>query len=348
MRSLTLLRGLFLAVVTVATGTLFFSVPAAADSTPFGFYQNDRVRVSPYHSLNTRTYAGTQYSLIATIPADTYGTVQAGPVITSTYVWWRVAFDNGKTGWSVQAEGTEALLLPVPPKVGIHSSTGGVDEGDTTWTFLSLDKPVNYNVTVQLSTMRRLHEANYPVQDDYAYFEDKVVTIPAGQTFKLVPVQVYRNEGQYEDDLERFEICIDAAWGADVNRWCELMTIYDVPTTPTVNASTTLFGDAIGTGWWDASYGVTQNQAAGYDASGVAVNHTNDWTGLSFESGGVDTADYDTLSFAAKGSATNNGSVVYVVVYLDSGAVNSVLLANYLPEWQPPVQQLDRGTHPPE
>jgi uncharacterized protein YgiM (DUF1202 family) len=152
MRSLTLLRGLFLAVVTVATGTLFFSVPAAADSTPFGFYQNDRVRVSPYHSLNTRTYAGTQYSLIATIPADTYGTVQAGPVITSTYVWWRVAFDNGKTGWSVQVAGNDIMLNLVSSRSADNLAGKTVITSDLSSSYLNIRSgpSVFYSKTAQV------------------------------------------------------------------------------------------------------------------------------------------------------------------------------------------------------
>ena len=73
---------------------------------PTKFRIGDRVRVTV--NLNVRTCADTSCSEISDpqypgyAPAGAIGTVLDGPVSADGYVWWRVQFDQGFTGWSVE------------------------------------------------------------------------------------------------------------------------------------------------------------------------------------------------------------------------------------------------------
>ena len=50
--------------------------------------------------LNVRTEPGTSGSKITTMAAGSTGTVLDGPVSAEGYVWWRISYDDGTTGWS--------------------------------------------------------------------------------------------------------------------------------------------------------------------------------------------------------------------------------------------------------
>ena len=70
------------------------------------FNIGDRVRVTT--NLNVRTGAGTGYPEITDpdyhdyAPAGTVGTVISGPISANGYVWWKIQYDAGYTGWSVE------------------------------------------------------------------------------------------------------------------------------------------------------------------------------------------------------------------------------------------------------
>ncbi len=221
------------------------------------------------------------------------------------------------------------------PHVGIYPGIT-VDEGNPTRSFLVLSEAVSHNVTLRVSTNHNNYrEANYPAPNDYQAISNLTIMIPAGNDFVWVPVLTHHNDDPDDAIHERFELCIDAGSvaGAIVNVSCATLTIRDIPKPQPVNISSIIFGNALGGGWEDSSWGVSMNfGAVSYaGAHGVEANFTYPWAGLSFSANGFNTSGYDTLSFAIKGSNSNNGAKVLVVVYLDDGRVKNVPLNYYIP-----------------
>jgi len=223
----------------------------------------------------------------------------------------------------------------VPPlSVGVYPGTI-TDEGQETRSFVVLSSPASNTVTLRVSTYYgTYHEANYPVQDDYQGIVGKLVTIPAGSDFAWVPVKTYQNPDPNDAPYENFGLCIDSGSvsGAVVNMTCAKLVIKDVPVPEPVIIAPTIFENAIGSGWSDTSWNVSLDVlASGYNSPyGIDAHYTHDNAGLSFSSEGFDTTGYDTLSFAVKGSTSNDGTFVYVVVYLANGSVHSQPLLNHV------------------
>lgn len=220
------------------------------------------------------------------------------------------------------------------PFVGIYPGVI-VDEGNPTRSFLVLSEPTNHIVTLKVSTNRNTYkEANYPNQDDYQEVYSQQVIIPAGNDFAWFPVQTHQNNDENDKTYESFALCIDSGSvsGAAVDVPCAKVTIKDVPTTNQSDISSVIFGDGTGNGWTDSSWGVVQNFGqVSYDGtSAIEADFTYPWSGLSYSTNGFNTKNYDTLSFAIKGSNTSDGSEVLAVVYLADGSVNNVPLSNYL------------------
>ena len=59
-------------------------------------------RVAATDSLNVRSCASTSCSVVVTVPLGTRGTVVGGPTSANGFVWWRINWDTGSSGWSVQ------------------------------------------------------------------------------------------------------------------------------------------------------------------------------------------------------------------------------------------------------
>lgn len=78
-------------------------LPAVASTK---FQVGDRVRVTS--SVNVRTGPGKEAARVSHVnyrdvaPAGTEGKVVGGPERADDYVWWRVEFDVGYTGWCIE------------------------------------------------------------------------------------------------------------------------------------------------------------------------------------------------------------------------------------------------------
>lgn len=222
------------------------------------------------------------------------------------------------------------------PYVGIYPGTV-TDEGNSTRSFVVLSTPATQKVTLRVTTNRYIYlEANYPNGGDYQETFSQLITVPAGSDFAWVPIQTYQNDDPNDKEFESFQLCIDSTSvsGAIINMPCAKLTIKDIPKAPApvANASSAIFEDTFGNGWVNSSWGVAiKTGTVRYDgAYGIEANFTYPWAGLSFSTNSFNTAGFDTLSLAAKGSNTNNGSEVLAVVYLSNGKVNNVSLSNYI------------------
>lgn len=89
--------------------SLIIGVPAVASTK---FKVGDRVRVT--QSVNVRTGPGTGSPRVTHVnyrdaaPAGVEGKVIGGPEKADGYVWWRVEFDAGYTGWCIEDALTKA------------------------------------------------------------------------------------------------------------------------------------------------------------------------------------------------------------------------------------------------
>ncbi|MCR4392346.1 MAG: hypothetical protein NUV94_06170 [Candidatus Acetothermia bacterium] len=81
-------------------------VGTAATVATGKFRIGDRVRVT--QNVNVRTNAGTQYPEISHVnyrdhaPVGSQGKVVDGPKQADNFVWWKVEYDAGFSGWSVE------------------------------------------------------------------------------------------------------------------------------------------------------------------------------------------------------------------------------------------------------
>lgn len=272
----------------------------------------------PYSISNDQEVEGSEYLEFKLISAaSSSGTTSIG---------------NNKMRITIEDDDTTVAL----PYVGIYPGTV-TDEGNSTRSFVVLSEPTNKNVTLRVTTNRYTYqEANYPNGDDYQETFSQLVTVPAGGDFAWVPIQTYQNDDPHDKEFESFQLCIDSTSvsGAIINMPCAKLTIKNIPKAPApvANASSVIFEDTFGSGWVNSSWGVAiKTGTVRYDgAYGIEANFTYPWAGLSFSTNSFNTAGFDTLSLAAKGSNTNNGSEVLAVVYLSNGKVNNVSLSNYL------------------
>ncbi len=253
------------------------------------------------------------------------------------------------TGTIIGSKST--MYIKVDDNDATLSLNGGliVEEGNSSTSYAKLSRSINTNVTFRVSTYKGTYkEANVKgAGGDYSGLEDIPFTIKAGSTRVDLPVLTYRNTDPLDSEYESTSICIEPSSvpntvTLDYNLRCDVITIHDVPVVapPVVtppkpvlgNASAIIFGDALGTGWQDTSWGVLSNfGAVRYDGNkGIEVKFTHSSAGLSFSSNGLDTTSYSTLSFAVMGSNSSNGTEVIVVAYLANGSIRNVSLTNYV------------------
>jgi mannosyl-glycoprotein endo-beta-N-acetylglucosaminidase len=74
---------------------------AGASGTPAGPVTAVGQQFQVTEALNMRSGAGTNFGIIATLPAGTTGSVIGGPSNASGYTWWQVRTAAGSTGWVV-------------------------------------------------------------------------------------------------------------------------------------------------------------------------------------------------------------------------------------------------------
>jgi uncharacterized protein YgiM (DUF1202 family) len=88
------------------------------------FKVNDTFRVT--ESVNLRSAASTSASVLATLPANSTGTVIGGPTVANGYTWWRVQTSRG-TGWAVEnwlEKTSSGTTTPAPGTTTTAAPTG--------------------------------------------------------------------------------------------------------------------------------------------------------------------------------------------------------------------------------
>lgn len=70
-------------------------------ATQAKFSAGDKVKVSAA-TLNVRNSASTTGALLGTQTSGTFGTVISGPTVQNGYTWWKIDYESGADGWSVE------------------------------------------------------------------------------------------------------------------------------------------------------------------------------------------------------------------------------------------------------
>jgi hypothetical protein len=87
---------------TGATASQSFPVTRPSQPPSTSLSIGDRIQTTSTIGLKVRTGHGLSYSIIATQPIGSWGTIIDGSSSTDGYIWWKIRYDNGYTGWSVQ------------------------------------------------------------------------------------------------------------------------------------------------------------------------------------------------------------------------------------------------------
>lgn len=70
-------------------------------TTQAKFSAGDKVKVSAA-TLNVRNSASTTGALLGTQTSGTFGTVISGPTVQNGYTWWKIDYESGADGWSIE------------------------------------------------------------------------------------------------------------------------------------------------------------------------------------------------------------------------------------------------------
>ena len=82
----------------------------------------ERGRVGPGAANNVRSQSDADADLVGTIPAGSEFTVLDGPVCAGGFNWWQVDYE-GLVGWTVEGQGDDYWLEPLPAETGPTPST---------------------------------------------------------------------------------------------------------------------------------------------------------------------------------------------------------------------------------
>ncbi len=150
------------------------------------------------------------------------------------------------TGVSTGATiGKNSANIKINASDPVLSINGGllVEEGNFSTSYIELSRPVNFDVTVKVSTyLGTYKQANYLGQGgDYNGLTDKLITISAGQTKVYVPFQTNQNADPTDWKYESTEIRIEATSvpnGVLLGKASDIVTILDKAIVPPVTLPT--------------------------------------------------------------------------------------------------------------
>ncbi len=127
-------------LVKVAMSATPTSTPQSTPSrtptpTQNTFSANDRVRVN-VSSLNIRSSPGG--NKIGSAPPNAVGTIVGGPIISGNYIWWKISYNNGLTGYS--AQGNSSTLFMAKTNDVTTSGTPAPESGVASSRFIIGDR----------------------------------------------------------------------------------------------------------------------------------------------------------------------------------------------------------------
>jgi len=214
-------------------------------------------------AVNARQYATVDDAVLNTYSEGTIGEVVDGPFQYQAYVWWKIEWPDNIVGWSVQR-----YLTPYTPP-----------SGDTTPPVITLNGSSHISVA---------YGAIYT--DPWVTATDNVDgTISTWVEQTGLPIDTH-SPGTYS-------VCynVEDSAGNAASEVCRLVTVLEEHTPPPPPepeyGDATVFGNALGIGWYDDSWGVSYVTVDGYlEVSFDALGE------LRFSTDTFDTTGYNVLS----------------------------------------------------
>lgn|GEM_PF-6202442 len=268
------------------------------DDRPSNNLDNEWVEVDGVGSgsLATRFTAGVDQNVLDYYDEGNVGEVIGGPLHRHAYVWWRVAWYNGTIGWSVQRhlKETSAPTQDTTPPVITRL-------GDS-----MVDIPYGASYTDAGATA----------------WDDVDGTITAAIVTTGLPIDT-TDVGQHYVWYN-----VSDAAGNEAQAKARIVTVLpeDEPLPPDT-ASATVFDDALGSGWYDDSYGATVSATDGH----LSVVYTQQYGEFTLLSSPFDTTGHNTFSFKIN---PRNAEAQQLYVHLFDASGNPLWSAHvYVPHY---------------
>ena len=83
--------------------------------------------------LNVRSSAATSGTVVGAEKDGARGVIQEGPVASGSFIWWRVQWESGVMGWSVDTYLKVAVPNPIPSAPTALGATAGIESVALSW-----------------------------------------------------------------------------------------------------------------------------------------------------------------------------------------------------------------------
>ena len=268
-------------------------------------YSTGYVEVIGIGNLNTRIIAGVDQTILESYPEGTVGEVVGGPVHLDAYVWWRIAWPDGITGWSVQRYLSETTEPPqqdtVRPVITLNGST---------------------SVTVAYGAV--YSDAGATAYDNVdGNITGNMVTTGAGITTT--------NPGTYY-------VYYNVEDSAGNNAYQKTRTVVVQESgVPPVPIEQVIYADGFSSPWQNV---VVENGAVVFEsdiikyegASGLGISYSSAWKVAYFKHGSCNTTGFKTLAFSIYGPA--GGGQNPIIWFSDANGVvqgSNLTVTDYVP-----------------
>ncbi len=162
---------------------------AVASATPSTFSLGDRVKTTA--KLNVRSLPTTRSYLLGSERLGSLGTIVAGPTIASGYVWWKVNYDNGITGWSIEnylvfVTPAQTATPTIVPTRNFSISSQPVNTVSRTFTITGLAGSLWVNVAGFDQSYNKVCNDNTPINGSFTLTCDSSKLVNGSNTLTLI------------------------------------------------------------------------------------------------------------------------------------------------------------------
>jgi lysozyme len=129
----TALRGLAAIMLCLVLLTFLVSMPFSALAGTLTVGSVVEVTGTGGDGLNVRSSAVSSGTVLGVEKDGARGVVQEGPVVSGSFIWWRVQWKSGVMGWSVDMYLKVAAPSPIPSAPTALGATAGIESAALSW-----------------------------------------------------------------------------------------------------------------------------------------------------------------------------------------------------------------------
>lgn len=129
----TVLRELAAIVLCLALMTSLMSMPLSALAETLTVGSAVQVTGTGGDGLNVRSSAASTGTVVGVEKDGAGGVVQEGPVVSGSFIWWRVQWKSGVMGWSVATYLKLAVPSPIPSAPTALGAVAGIESVVLSW-----------------------------------------------------------------------------------------------------------------------------------------------------------------------------------------------------------------------